>query len=743
MDYALSQALLITKSAYGYIYLYDETKKEFTLNTWSNGVLDDCEVMDKQTKYFLEKTGIWGEVVRKKEPLMINDFQKPNPLKKGYPNGHVELDRFLSLPIIINNKIVATIGLANKNDDYTEDDISVISILMSGIWNILEKSQKEKETKELLERTQSMFNNHKAIMLIINPDTGKIIDANPAAIDFYGYTKDELISKSVWDLNTLGKNEVQELMHKVINSEQNYFTFSHKLKDGQVRQVDVYSSSIAYNKNKALFSILFDVTKREEAIKQNIQTKNQLSLILASVEEAIYGVDNFGNCTFVNNSFQNLLGYDEDDVIGKNIHSIIHHSYPDGTKYEENDCPMSKAFREGKNVFIPEDYLWTKNGKTVPVEYYSNPIFNGNDLLGSVVAFKDITEKLKAINELKYVGYHDFLTNLFNRRYFVEKLNEFEREKKYPFGILNLDVNGLKTFNDVYGHGIGDEVLKKISQVFVSACNTSTIIARMGGDEFSAIIPNADEQKTVQIRDKILREISAITIKNIHLSVSIGYFIKVDDNVTLEEALKFAENDMYKHKVLERRSNKNRAIQAILKTLTDKFKEEKIHSTRVANISMKIGKKLGMLEHDLKALKNAAIFHDIGKISIPDEILRKPGKLTKEEFDVIKNHTEIGYQILRAADEYSDLAIHALHHHERWDGKGYPKKIKGNKIPLMSRIIGLADAYEAMTSKRVYKEEMSEDEAIEEIIRCSGTQFDPTIARIFVEKVMNRSWIQE
>jgi HD-GYP domain-containing protein (c-di-GMP phosphodiesterase class II) len=143
---------------------------------------------------------------------------------------------------------------------------------------------------------------------------------------------------------------------------------------------------------------------------------------------------------------------------------------------------------------------------------------------------------------------------------------------------------------------------------------------------------------------------------------------------------------------------------------------------------------------ELFGLELAGMYHDIGKISIPDAILNKPGRLTEEEFDIMKTHPEVSYQILRAADEYSDLAIHALYHHERWDGKGYPSGKQGEDIPLFSRIITVADAYEAMTSVRVYKDKMNQKDAVNEIIRCSGTQFDKAIAKVFVTKVLHKEW---
>jgi len=177
--------------------------------------------------------------------------------------------------------------------------------------------------------------------------------------------------------------------------------------------------------------------------------------------------------------------------------------------------------------------------------------------------------------------------------------------------------------------------------------------------------------------------------------------------------------------------------------LTDKYEAERIHSDRVSQLSYDLGKAIGLEEDDLQALKTAAMFHDIGKISIPDEILNKPGRLSKEEFEIMKTHTDIGYEILRAADEYSELAIHASSHHERYDGTGYPRGLKGHQIPEFSRIICICDAYEAMTSDRAYRERMSDEYAVSEIIKNAGKQFDPKLAEIFVKKVLQKKWIEE
>jgi len=365
-----------------------------------------------------------------------------------------------------------------------------------------------------------------------------------------------------------------------------------------------------------------------------------------------------------------------------------------------------------------------------------SPLMNENTLNGYVVQTEDITFRKQKQNEIQYLNNHDYLTDLFNRRYFFEQLNQFDHADCYPLGIMMIDVNGLKIFNDAYGHSMGDIVLKTVGNLLKNIFEKKDVVARIGGDEFAVLIPNTTMGKMQEEKDKLRLEVEKYPIKNAILSLAIGYDEKKNLKTSLDEVLKLAENHMYKHKISEGSSSRSRTISAILATLTDKFDAEKTHSERVSQYCKEIGKELKLRKEEITALEMAGMFHDIGKISIPDEILNKPGKLTNEEYEIIKTHPLVGYQILRAADEYSDLAIHALHHHERWDGKGYPKGLRGKDIPLFSRIIGVVDAYEVMTADRPYRNKMSEEYAISEIIRCSGTQFDPKIAKLFVEKVL-------
>jgi putative nucleotidyltransferase with HDIG domain len=239
-----------------------------------------------------------------------------------------------------------------------------------------------------------------------------------------------------------------------------------------------------------------------------------------------------------------------------------------------------------------------------------------------------------------------------------------------------------------------------------------------------------------ELKEAILDGIAGETVQNMDLSLSIGYQLKTDPDQSLADLYKDAENIMYKYKLASGASVRNHAIQAIYKTLTDKYELERNHSHRVSELSVALGKALGMHADELNELELSGLFHDIGKISLPDSILNKPSRLTKEEYDIVKSHTRNGYAILRAADEYSDLAKNALYHHEHYDGGGYPDGLKGDAIPIQSRIIHIADAFEAMTSDRPYRKAMPVERAIAELKKYQGTQFDPNLLDVFLEHVL-------
>jgi putative nucleotidyltransferase with HDIG domain len=226
--------------------------------------------------------------------------------------------------------------------------------------------------------------------------------------------------------------------------------------------------------------------------------------------------------------------------------------------------------------------------------------------------------------------------------------------------------------------------------------------------------------------------------ESIILSLSIGYAVKTNIIESIDEIFKKAEDDMYRHKLAESSSMRSRTIDLIMNTLYEKNNREMLHSKRVSELCEMIAKRLRLDNNSVSQLRLAGLMHDIGKIGIAEMILNNPGELRDDEWAEIRRHSEIGYRILSAVNEFSEIADCVLEHHERWDGKGYPRGLAGKEISLQARVISLADAFDAMTSDRPYRKALSEEEAIAEIGNCAGKQFDPEIVSIFISNVLNK-----
>lgn len=355
---------------------------------------------------------------------------------------------------------------------------------------------------------------------------------------------------------------------------------------------------------------------------------------------------------------------------------------------------------------------------------------------GVMAIARNITSQRLYQKQIEYLSYHDQLTDLHNRRFFEEELKQLDIETNLPLCIIMADVNGLKLVNDSFGHKIGDELLVKFAEVLKASCTTENVISRIGGDEFVILLPKTNHDKAEGLIKTIKYNCDRETVEAINLSVSFGWEVKNQLDEDINEVLKSAEDFMYKKKLFEGPSMRGKTISAIINTLHEKNKREEQHSRRVAELCQKLAVALKMPDREIEEIKSAGLLHDIGKVAIQEELLNKPGRLTREEFEEISRHPEIGYRILCSVNDMNDIAEFVLSHHERWDGKGYPRGLSGEKIPLQARMISIVDAFDAMTSVRSYRLSVSEEDAAREILKCAGTQFDPDLSYQFVHEVL-------
>ncbi|MDD4211506.1 MAG: diguanylate cyclase, partial [Clostridia bacterium] len=498
------------------------------------------------------------------------------------------------------------------------------------------------------------------------------------------------------------------------------------------------------NKIVNLVGSCHDITKRKEIEEAVFNDRELLKTTLLSVDDGVISTDNLGNVIIFNQKAEQITGLVASDCIGKNLDDVL--SITDEFGKKRYNITQQMLLNK-KNEKIPAYLIVrTKKGKRILVEIsISKIIQTDNNISGLVLAFRNYESKKIKEEKIKTLSNTDHLTKLYNRRYFEKETVKLNNSNVLPLSILMIDINGLKLINDAFGHKYGDIVLKQAANIFKNCCKNKGFAARVGGDEFVVVLPHCDEIDSKKIVNKINKNIEIKSKQNqknlgVILSASIGLATKISKEQDMEEVFKEAEDNMYRYKLSESASIKSKTIDIILNTLYEKNKMEMYHSKRVSMLSYDIASKLDLGKEQINEIKLAGLMHDIGKIGVAETILNKTGPLTEIERAEINKHAEIGYRILKASNEFFKIAVYLLEHHERWDGKGYPNKLAGEQISLPARIIAVADAYDAMTSNRFYRNSLTKEQALKEILACSGKQFDPNIARIFVEKVLEEKW---
>jgi diguanylate cyclase (GGDEF)-like protein/PAS domain S-box-containing protein len=633
------------------------------------------------------------------------------------------------------------------------------------------KSQEKKQKTHFSKYIFSLFFEkypHAVIEVTID---GKILNANPASNHIFQIKHTELKNHLLFDylmpeekekiisylqkesgsikvyikLKNLSMVPVEMTSNRINNPELKTLLIHIKPSEGQKKPV--YENVVDLStEGKAIYKESKNQIDELKALNENLQ--NELNCLRRELiqtkkiekkfrdltdmlPEIVFEADKKGKITFMNQRGIQTLGYTQEELVNRmTIWQLITYPGPHKSSFE-----LREFFKE-KNVYPQECYLIGKNLIQIPAEIHVSSIkHDSGELNGFRGIILDITKRKEYEDKIRYLSFHDKLTGLYNRAYFEEELQRLNHKRKLPISIIIGDVNNLKIINDSFGHQHGDNLLRKIASVLKSCFRKSDVISRWGGDEFSIILPNTTQEKGNDIITRIKEECQKKSTLTLPLSISMGIATKKNMSENINGMVREAESRMYRFKLIDKQAIDSSMISSLEKALQQKNYETKEYRQSFVDCATQFGKILKLESKQLKDLRLLAMICDIGKVAISEEIILKKGWLSESEWEEVKKHPEIGFRIARSSPELAHIADEILYHHEFWNGKGYPNGLKKEQIPLLSRVIHIVNAYQAMIHVRPYRQAMSKEDAVAELIKGKGNQFDPELIDKFVAMV--------
>ncbi len=644
--------------------------------------------------------------------------------------------------------------------------------LMAIAQNVTERVR----TEDALRRSEQQFAFHVQQMplaaLEIAPDM-TITRWNPAAERIFGYSAAEAVGQSIVDLIVPEQEQIrleQVRLGLLSGTGGTRSTNFNRTKSGTLILCDWYNTPLTDEEGKSIgcASLARDITDEVDAHEKLRRSEAHKAAILNSALDCIISVDAAGRVTDWNHAAEAAFGWTEAEAKGAPIADLIlppplRDSYQDGLQYHLKSGGWPALHRR---VEMP---VQRRDGTDFQAELTATALETEGEPLYTLY-LRDITERTAMEQEREALlvqtealladalarADHDPLTGLLNHRAFHNRLKEAVDDagtSRRQGAVLLVDLDNFKFFNDAYGHPAGDDVLRRISRIFEAVCRPGDVLSRFGGDEFALLLPGASCEKAQALAGR-LRDAAAQAEYRppgyetaIPFTLSVGLACFPDDGVTQTALLEAADarlrvaksgGDTDSHALSVRRSLAESVggftmLDALVTAVDNKDRYTRRHSEDVMHLCRQIAASLGLDAQAQRTLEVAALLHDVGKIGVPDAILRKPGRLTDDDYEAIKQHPLMGSVIVGAVPGFEEVLDAVRHHHERWDGGGYPFGLTAEETPLSARIMAVADAYSAMTADRPYRKGMEPGRALAILEDGAGSQWDPACVRAFLQ----------
>ncbi len=595
--------------------------------------------------------------------------------------------------------------------------------------------KKMKEELELFKERYEQVSDQSGTFMWEVDRNGMHTYVDPTVENILGYKPSEVIGKKAFydDLLPEDKEELKAYGFKVLEQ-------GVKIKNREVRQchkngqtVYTLTSGLPIYDEKGNITGYratdTDITGRKKVEISLKESEEKYKLLFENAVEGI-AVLQQGKIKISNPMLGNILKTSKEELNEKSLFDFIYHE--DREMVEKIHRDRVKGLKDR----VTEEFRVVRKDGTVRWIESKGIQIMWNDAQASLNFLTDITERKETEKNILHLSYHDQLTGIYNRRFFEEELHRLDNLRNLPLSIVIVDVNGLKLFNDGFGHKAGDQLIVTVAQLLDNESRGNDVAARIGGDEFVVLMPNTDENQTKAFEKRFQEALTKKNVSEIPISVSLGLATKVDNSMKIQDIFKRAEEGMYRRKMEQSPRYKKETLDRIMKAVFDRIYWEESHAENTRKLARVFGEVLGYSKKEIEDLALAGYYHDIGKIAVDKEILMKNTLLEPEELRIVRRHTEVGYQLLNTTNETFSIAEIVLYHDEKWDGSGYPQGLKGEEIPKGARIISLVEVYENLTHNRPYQEAQSQREAETILVSEKGKSFDPELVDVFIDRVL-------